>query len=379
MGAPRTKRRKLFLAVITGTLVLALSGCALTGPAETSGTSGAKASKISEPPAGKLYHGVFPGSPNEEDEITPDDVSAYERAVGRSSTWIYFSHNWFRDRRFPRKTAAWIWERGSVPFIRLMLRSSEEQNIAEPEFTLDRIIRGRFDRDLRAWARSARDFPSPLLVEFGTEVNGNWFSWNGDWNGGGRKTGYGDAGEADGPERFRDAYRHIVDIMRAEGAKNITWVFHVDKDDVPDRPWNRLENYYPGDQWIDWIGMSVYGAADPLDDDTSSFRELMDEIYPRLAELSSEKPIVLLEFGATSGNPRVDQAAWARSALAEITSGRWPRLIGFAWWNDWWENDDNPRHNTNMYVDDNQDLTTVFRELVGNSDSIREGPVVTKD
>ncbi len=360
-------------------LSVALSGCAQTGPAETSGTSGAKASKISEPPAGKLYHGVFPGSPNEEDEITPDDVSAYERAAGRSSTWIYFSHNWFRDRRFPRKTAAWIWERGSVPFIRLMLRSSEEQNIAEPEFTLDRIIRGRFDRDLRAWARDARTFRSPLLVEFGTEVNGNWFSWNGDWNGGGRKTGYGDAGEADGPERFRDAYRHIVDIMRAEGAKNITWVFHVDTDDVPDRPWNRLENYYPGDQWIDWIGMSVYGAADPLDDDTSSFRELMDEIYPRLAELSSEKPIVLLEFGATSGNPNVDQAAWARSALADITSGRWPRLIGFAWWNDWWENDDNPRNNTNMYVDDNQDLTTVFRELVGDSDSIHEGPVVTKD
>ena len=106
---------------------------------------------------------------------------------------------------------------------------------------------------------------------------------------------------------------------------------------------------------------------------------MMDEIYPRLAELSSEKPIVLLEFGATSGNPNVDQAAWARSALADITSGRGPRLIGFAWWNDWWENDDNPRNNTNMYVDDNQDLTTVFRELVGDSDSIHEGPVVTKD
>ncbi len=74
----------------------------------------------------------------------------------------------------------------------------------------------------------------------------------------------------------------------------------------------------------------VYSAADPLDDETASFRELMDEIYPHLAKLSSEKPIVLLEFGATNGNPRVNQAAWARSALAEITSGRWPRVIGFA-------------------------------------------------
>ena len=159
--------------------------------------------------------------------------------------------------------------------------------------------------------------------------------------------------------------------MRAEKADNITWVFHVDKDDVPDVAWNRLENYYPGDEWIDWIGMSVYGAADPLDDERSSFRVLMDEVYPRLEDLSPDKPIVLLEFGVDGGNPRVDQAVWAKSGLEEITSGRWPRLIGFAWWNDWWENDDNPRHNTNMYVKDNQELVTVFQRLVGENDSVR--------
>ncbi len=379
MITAQPKRCKPFHAVIVGVLVLALSGCVQTDPAGTHGASGATASRISKPPEGQFYHGVFPGSSGEEDQITPDDVSAYERAVDKSATWVYFSDNWFRDRRFPRKTADWISERGSVPFIRLMLRSSEEQDIAEPKFTLDRIIRGRFDRDLRTWARGALAFRSPLLVEFGTEVNGSWFSWNGAWNGGGQKTGYGHPGEADGPEKFRDAYRHIIDIMRAEGAENITWVFHVDKDDVPQRPWNRLKNYYPGDEWIDWIGVSVYGASDPLDDETSSFRELMDEVYPRLAALSSEKPIVLLEFGATNGNPRVDQAAWASGALKEIISGRWPRLIGFAWWNDWWENDNNPQHDTNMYVDDNRDLAAVFRKLVGNSDSVREDPVIKKD
>ena len=31
----------------------------------------------------------------------------------------------------------------------------------------------------------------------------------------------------DGPERFRDAYRHIIDLFRKEGVKNITWCFHV--------------------------------------------------------------------------------------------------------------------------------------------------------
>ena len=49
-------------------------------------------------------------------------------------------------------------------------------------FTLARIVRGDLDADLRAWADGARRFGSPLLAEFGTEVNGFWFPWNGRWN-----------------------------------------------------------------------------------------------------------------------------------------------------------------------------------------------------
>jgi len=42
-----------------------------------------------------------------------------------------------------------------------------------------------------------------------------------------------------------------------------------------------------------------------------------------------DKPIVVLEFGAAAHNPLGDQAAWARSALTDIISFRWPRLTGF--------------------------------------------------
>ena len=34
--------------------------------------------------------------------------------------------------------------------------------------------------------------PFPMLVEFGTEMNGYWFPWNGKWNGAGATLGYGD-------------------------------------------------------------------------------------------------------------------------------------------------------------------------------------------
>jgi hypothetical protein len=59
----------------------------------------------------------------------------------------------------------------------------------------------------------------PLLVEYGTEMNGRWFSWNGVWNGLGVTRGYGDNEEPDGPERFRDAYRYLIDVCRMKARR----------------------------------------------------------------------------------------------------------------------------------------------------------------
>jgi hypothetical protein len=312
---------------------------------------------VGSPPDGQLYHGIYPGGASgEEDDLTLDDLRSYEEAVGKTAAWVYFSHNWYRDRRFPLETAAWIRDAGSVPYIRLMLRSDAVQGDAEPTFTLDRISAGDFDDDLYAWASGARGFGSPLIAEFGAEVNGEWFSWNGVWNGGGALAGYGDSAQPDGPERFRDAYRHIIQIARNEGAYNIIWVFHVNDADVPGEDWNRFENYYPGDEWIDWIGISVYGAQTPLETEWPSFTQLMEEVYPRLEMLAGSKPMVVCEFGVAARNPYGDQAEWGEEALTEITSHRWPGLIGFSWWNERWQNDDEPEHDTIMRVQDNPQL-----------------------
>ena len=62
--------------------------------------------------------------------------------------------------------------------------------------------------------------------------------------------------------------------------------------------------------------------------------------------------------------------AWARAALQEITSLRYPNLIGFSWWNERWQNDDNPTHDTTMRLQDNPELEEVFTELVGNNPQV---------
>src|SRR5260370_25850552 len=88
---------------------------------------------VAVPPAGKLYHGFYWGGvgtdehdPTEHD-VTPEDVARYEQAVGKQTTWIYFSNNWFESRKFSAVVCGWIRNLNKVPYIRLMLRSNVDQ------------------------------------------------------------------------------------------------------------------------------------------------------------------------------------------------------------------------------------------------------------
>ena len=331
-----------------------------------SGASAAIGQLVPAPSAGRFYHGSYPGGiTGEEDDVTLRDVQNYERVVGRKAAWVYFSNNWYVDRKFPLATALWVRDHGAIPYIRLMLRSKDHK-VGKPErkFTLQAIIDGKFDRDLKAWGSSAAAFGSPLIVEYGTEANGEWFGWNGKFHGGGRKGGFGDPNKADGPERFVAAYRHIIDIVRSAGAANMTWVFHLDAAQSPKEDWNRFENYYPGPDYVQWIGVSCYGPQKPKDDagENVSFRDKFDPVYPRIVKLAQDKPIMIAEFGCTTGYPLVKSEDWAKAALSDILSKRWPNVRGFSWWNEKWENDSIPAHNTTMRVQDNLALGNVFQD-----------------
>jgi len=346
-----------------------------------SGLSGeADSNVLLPPPPGKIYHGVYPGGiDGEEDDISLKDVLGYEAACGKRVTWVYFSNNWYESRAFPVAIAKWIRAHGAVPYIRLMLRSEDHKpGKAERTFSMDAIIDGNFDEDFRAWARSAKEFGTPILVEYGTEMNGHWFGWNGKYHGGARMDGFGDPRKADGPERFVAAWRHIVKAMRSEGATNLLWVWHPDAKDNPDVAWNRFENYYPGDDVVDWVGFSCYGYHTPMDKwDPESFRQLLDPAYGRLRKLAPNKPVIVAEFGQTSGNSRQSAAEWAAQALDDLLGNRWPRVIGFSWWNERWQNDSKPEHDTTMRLQDTSNLAEVFSEKLSKAGNrIQTRPVI---
>jgi hypothetical protein len=378
----------LVLAGLVAVAVFALGRSRSAAPAAPAAKAGASASAeasksvavLAPPPAGSLYHGVYPGGKTgEEDDITAASTDEYEATVGHKVAWVYFSNNWYKSAAFPKATSEWIAARGSVPYIRLMLRSNVAPGSEEPTFTLARIIKGDFDPQLRAWAKDAASFGKPVMAEYGPEVNGDWFPWNGSFNGAGTTTGFGDPKKADGPERFVAAYRHIIDVMRQEKAYNVSWVFHVDVYGSPEEPWNTMAAYYPGDTYIDWLALSAYGAQDSSDDVGQTFRELVDAGYPQLAKVSSTKPIIVAEMGTDVRNTLLDPAVWAKTALTHMFAAkRWPRIAGFCWWDERWANDEDPANDSDMRVQDSPAVTKVFRDALGaNAARLIERPVTT--
>jgi hypothetical protein len=103
----------------------------------------------------------------------------------------------------------------------------------------------------------------------------------------------------------------------------------------------------------------------------------MNTAYDRLVALAPGKPIVVSEFGCDIHHRKVDVRQWAREALQDLFSSRWPAIIGFCWWNETWPNDDVNKHDTYMIILHDAGLTKVFREeLAKHSDAIQATPDV---
>ena len=68
--------------------------------------------------------------------------------------------------------------------------------------SLTAIAAGRYDAYLRSYASSVKAFGSQVILSFGHEMNGYWYSW------GYRHTS---------PAAFVAAWRHVVTVFRAAG------------------------------------------------------------------------------------------------------------------------------------------------------------------
>ena len=332
------------------------------------GGSSSSSYKLKAPTDDKIYFGAFPDFGGSEDEVSAKRVKDFEAIAQKKIAWAMFSDNWFKKGgiSYPKAHIHAIYSTGALPYVRFMPRSNEEQFKKEKKYSMQHIIDGMFDKELRQWAKDAKADNIPLLADFAVEPNGDWFGWSGVLNGGSKKDGYGNPNYPDGPERYRDAYRHIIDIFRSEGVKNITWFFHYNYESFPNEEWNQPDYYYPGDDYIDWVGFSLYGAQTTDENwDDLKFSTQLKDFSDSFKRIKTKRPIALLEFGVTDGHPDGNKSAWLKDAFKTILNNPYVKFSAINPWHENWENEDGTW--SKLRLDSSKEVEKTFRELIKDS------------
>ncbi len=320
------------------------------------------------PPEGdKIYFGAFPDFGGPEDNVTTERIEKFNKLAGKPIKWAYFSNNWGRDGvKFPKEKIEVISNTGTIPFVRMMPRKNFD-TAYDKTFSFQKIINGNFDDDFHQYAKDVQEYGSMVLMDFGLEMNGNWFPWSGAVNGGAVKTKYGNPEKADGPERFVDAYRHIVNIFREENVENVTWFFHPDVYSEPDVVWNQPKEYYPGDEYVDWIGVSAYGPQNPDEDYWDTFSVIMRDTQKGILAITEDKtkPLALLEFGVTDSHPLGRKTTWLTGAFNYILDKNSPvQFQAISPWHENWEEDDDLW--ATLRLDSSAGALATFKKFIAN-------------
>lgn len=164
----------------------------------------------------------------------------------------------------------------AMPLITWVPMNCEENN--PHVLGLPDIIEGKWDAYIQKWATDISALGYPVFVRWGHEMNIPSYSWAGQHAfGANGRTDYnqitdacgfsgcfGDTNVPDGPERYIEAYRRVHRIADPL-APNIVWVWNPNARNwpLPDvAPWNHYNNYYPGDAYVDWVGLDGYNWGD---------------------------------------------------------------------------------------------------------------------
>ena len=108
---------------------------------------------------------------------------------------------------------------------------------------LKRLVDGEFDREIRQLARFFALIEGPVYLRIGYEFDGAW------------NMGYWDV------EAYKAAFTRIVDVLRRERATNVETVWQAGAsttDDIIDGGHEDIRRFYPGDDYVDWMGFSWF-------------------------------------------------------------------------------------------------------------------------
>lgn len=168
----------------------------------------------------------------------------------------------------------------------------DERN--RPEVLIAGIADGSFDANMATVCEILGGFQSAVTIRWAHEMEdrSGQFIWAG-WD----------------PETYKAAYRRMVDVCRAEAPE-------------ADFMWSPLgldgfEAYYPGDDHVDVVGLSVFGLQaweKQVLGAERTFREILQPRYDRA--LAFGKPIVVAELGFVGDAAYVER--WTNDIRQDI-------------------------------------------------------------
>jgi hypothetical protein len=287
---PRRRRR-----FVTAGALLALAAIAL-GIGLYNNFAGSNGPlPVNLPPASASYLGVFAkGAP-----ATYTSVTTFAKETGAQPDLVMYYSGWFVP--FPTSFADTAADHGAVPLVQM---NPDQPNSA---ISLAQIASGRYDAYLSSYAEAVRAYKHPVILSFGHEMNGDWSSW-----------GY----KHTSPVVFVAAWRHIVNLFRDLGARNVTWLWTVNIiNDGQAGNIARPDAWWPGSSYVNWVGIDGYYLKPSW-----QFAPLFGPTIRDVQGLTTD-PILIAETGAMQS---ANQPAKINDLFAGIRSYG---LLGFVWFN----------------------------------------------
>ena len=277
------------------------------------------------------------------DPVVRGDIEAFERLVGKKHA-TYFRYVGY-GQPFPFKWVKRLRDRGYAPHIAW-----------EPNDGLDVV---RDDDYLRGWAEAARHAAVPIFLRYASEMNGTWQAWSGD------------------PELYKEKWRLVYRVIH-EVAPNVVMIWCPFA-----MPRATIQQYYPGDEYVDWVGVNIYSVMRHDGDATKiggeDPRDLLRYVYELYA---AKKPIAVCEYGAThfckaTGQRCSNFAVDAMTKMYRSLAQEFPRVRMINWFSV-----DAAKsglaHNDYALTTDELVLST-YRQLIADDyflSSVAEKPVV---
>jgi hypothetical protein len=254
-------------------------------------------------------------------------LSEYASMVGRQPDIVM----WYRDFSQPLLYSDEIRNLGATNQTPMVTWEPYDQSIAQ-------IASGAYDSYLHQSAQIAKGWGRPLMIRFAHEMNGDWYPW---------------AGSSSSPDAFVAAWRHVVSLFRADGVTNVQWVWSPNIQEGSKYP---MSPYFPGDEWIDYVGLDGYNWGTNNGEKWQSLQEAFAPSYALATQLSS-KPVILSE--TSSSEKGGDKAAWIRSGLMSAVPQSFPRVSAVVWFNKTQEDD--------WRIDSSQASLDAYRAVVNCS------------